>query len=432
MSKAYHKSMVPGDEKMLQNLILPKEFVLEATEVARVFREGLLAVGAKAALLIVQQTMEEEILALAGPKGKHQPGRTVGRHGSQGGFLVLGGRKVKINKPRVRTADGEIELESYQQFQDEQFMNEVAMERMLHGLASRRYQQGAEPVGDGLDTYGTSKSSVSKRFIEATESLLNQFLGRSLNEARLLVVFIDGIVLGDHTVIVALGVDGDGRKHVLGMREGTTENAAVCTAFLEDLAGRGLCAKSGLLFVVDGSKAIGKAVRDVYGEQALIQRCLVHKRRNVLDHLPERERGWVNEKLSLAWSLPDEDKARAALEALIRSLDEKHPGAAASLKEGLDETLTVQRLKLPAALRRSLRTTNAIESLNSQIRRTVRRVSRFQSGKQSLRWAAVGALEVEPKLYRQMGFRQLPLLAEALEVHVSKVIELASRKSQVG
>jgi transposase-like protein len=432
LSKAYHKSGGSSERKLIQDLILPKEFVLEVNELSWVFREGLLAVGAKAALLIAQQTMEEELLALAGPKGKHQPGRTHCRHGSQGGFLVLGGQKVKIRKPRVRKADGEVELESYKQFQDDRFLDEVAMERMLHGLASRRYGQGADPIGESLDTYGASKSSVSRRFAEATEALLKPFLSRPLHDLRLLTVFIDGIVLGGHTVMVALGVDGEGRKHVLGMREGTTENAAVCTSFLEDLSSRGLCADNGLLFVVDGSKAISKAVRDVYGELALIQRCLVHKRRNVMDHLPERERGWVNEKLSLAWAMPGEDKARAMLESLVSALEEKHPGAAASLKEGLNETITVQRLKLPSTLRRVLRTTNAIESLNSQIRRTVRRVSRFQGGTQALRWAAVGALEVEPKLYRQPGYRQMPLLAEALEAHVSRVTERLDRKSQAG
>ena len=239
---------------------------------------------------------------------------------------------------------------------------------------------------------------MSARFARATGDLLQQYLQRPI-DARMLVVYVDAIFLGSHAIVVALGVDRAGRKQVLGMREGSTENAAVTVTLLEDLAARGLHACQGLLFVVDGSKAIASAVTQVFGEHALVHRHKLHKRRNVVEHLPKREQGWVNLRLSTAWAQGDAVRAQQDLEALAKELDVKYPGAAGSLREGLEQTLTVLKLGLPAQLRRGLRTTNAIEALNSQLRATVRRVSRFTTGDQVLRWAAVAALRVEPHLF---------------------------------
>ena len=403
--------------------VLPREFNLAVAELTGALREGLTAVGLKAAMVIAQQMLAAEVDAIAGAKGKHQVERRATRHGHQGGYVVLAGRKVKLQRPRVRTQDGkEVELRNYRGLQQGELLDEAAFERMLYGVASRHYGVVDGGLPEDLDGYGTSKSAVSARFARATGELLRQFLHRPI-EARMLVVYVDAIFLGSHAILVALGVDEAGRKQVLGMREGSTENAAVTVALLEDLAARGLQARQGLLFVIDGSKAIAAAVAQVFGEHALVQRCQVHKRRNVVEHLPKREQGWVNLRLSTAWAQGDAVRAKQDLEALAKELDVKHPGAAASLREGLEQTLTVQKLGLPAQLRRGLRTTNAIEALNSQLRATVRRISRFTTGDQALRWAAVAALRVEPRLYRIAGYSHLPILAEALEVYASRLDE---------
>jgi len=431
LAKSYHREGHTDQlKKDRMGWILPEEIVLEVADIADALREGLMAVGTKAAILIAEQLLEADVEAVVGPRGRHRKGRTASRHGKQSGFVVLGGRKVKIERPRARTIDGkEVDLQNYKRLQDGEFLDAVAMERMLYGVASRHYEKVSEPIFSELEAYGTSKSAVSERFAQATAELVGRFLSRDLSDERILVVFMDGIHMGDHTVLVALGVDAEGRKHVLGMREGTTENRAVCSAMLDDMVSRGLDAGHGLLFVVDGGKAIASAVKAAFGESALIQRCQVHKRKNIIEHLPEREERWVNEKLSLAWAEPDAGKAKEELLALARALEVSYPGAAASLLEGLEETLTVQRLRLPALLRRSLRTTNAIEAFNSQLRRSVRRVSRFSSGDQVIRWAGVAAMQAEPRLYRIAGYRQLPILAEALQAHAARLQETGARNS---
>ena len=423
--------MRPGYQKepKFAEWVLPQEFNVEVSELTGALRQGLAAVGLKAAMVIAQQMLEAEVDALVGTKGKHQNGRQAQRHGRQGGYVVLGGQKVKLLRPRVRSMDGkEVPLHNYRGLQQGEVLDEAAFERMLYGVASRHYVVVGDALPEDLQAYGTSKSAVSAHFARATGKLLERFLRRPI-EAQILVVFLDAIVLGSHAVLVALGVDTEGRKHLLGMREGSTENATLTTALLEDLAGRGLHARQGLLFVIDGSKALAAAVAEVFGDRALVQRCQVHKRRNVMDHLPQREQGWVNLRLSTAWAQSDAQKAKEELVALAKELDVKHPGAAASLREGLEQTLTVQKLRLPALLRRGLRTTNAIEALNSQLRATVRRVSRFTTGDQALRWAAVAALRTEAHLYRLAGYRQLPLLAQALEVYVSRLEEATARAS---
>lgn len=417
MSQGYQK------KQGFEEWVLPREFSVEVAELAGVLRDGLAAVGLKAAMVIAQQMLQAEVASVAGEKGKHQRGREAKRHGQQGGYVVLGGRKVKILRPRVRTVDGkEVELRNYRGLQKGEILDEAAFERMLYGVASRHYGMVDGDLPRDLEAYGTSKSAVSARFARATGELVQRFLTRRI-EARMLVVYVDAIFLGSHAVLVALGVDSEGRKHILGMREGSTENGALTVALLEDLASRGLHAQKGLLFVVDGSKAIATAVQQVFGDRALVQRCQVHKKRNVAEHLPKREQSWVSLRLSTAWAQSDAVRAKQDLEALAKELDVTYPGAAASLREGLEQTLTVQRLGLPALLRRGLRTTNAIEALNSQLRSTVRRVSRFTTGDQAVRWATVAALRAENRLYRMAGYRHLPLLAQALEIFVSRLDE---------
>ncbi|MDA8346365.1 MAG: transposase [Thermaerobacter sp.] len=407
--------------------VLPREFSLEVAELTGALREGLTAVGLKAAMVIAQQ-MLAEVDAIAGAKGKHQTDRQATRHGHQGGYVVLGGRKVKLQRPRVRTRDGkEVELRNYQGLQQAEILDEAAFERMLYGVACRHYGAVDGGLPEELEAYGDSKSAVSA------------LCPRNRGAAAAVPAPPDrdadaGRVRGRHLPWLSRhpGGAGGGRGgsqarpgHPGGVhRERCGDGRPV-----EDLAARGLHARQGLLFVIDGSKAIAAAVAQVFGENALVQRCQVHKRRNVVEHLPKREQGWVNLRLSTAWAQSDAVCARQDLVALAKEPEVQWPGAAASLREGLDETLTVQKLGLPAQLRRGLRTTNAIEAANSQFRAAVRRVSRFTKGEQALRWVAVAALRAEPRFYRIAGFRYLPLLAQALDVHASRLDEAAARAS---
>lgn len=423
MKTAYQK------RQGFEEWVLPQEFRVEMAELAGVLKDGLTAVGFQAALVMAQQRLDAEVASVAGAKGQHQPHRQAQRHGHPGGTVVLAGRKVKIQRPRVRTVEGqEVPLQNYQGLPQQDLLDEAAFEQRLYGVVIRHYAPVTPTLPEDVPAYGTAKSPVSARFARATGELLQQFVQPALT-TRMLVLYLDAIVLGSHAILVALGVDAEGRKHVLGLREGATENATVTTALLEDLVARGLDVTAGILVVIDGGKALAAAVTRVFGERALIQRCQVHKRRNLLEHLPRQDRGWVNARLSPAWALPDAGRAQRELEALAAELDVKCPGAAARLREGLAQTLTVQTLRLPSPLRRGLRTTNAIEALNSQWRATVRRVSRFTTGDQALRWAAVAALRAEPRLYRIAGYRYLPLLAEALEVYVHRLEDVTTQAS---
>lgn len=394
---------------------LPDSIEVSLEDLTQQVREGLLAFSVAIGLQVMERMMAEEVTALVGPKGKHQPGRTAVRHGQENGQVVLGGRKVAVKRPRVRTTDDrEVPLESYQRFQDPALLGAAALERMLHGLSCRRYGHGLEAVGQNVEPIGTSKSAVDRRFIAQTRLALEEVMKRSLSEQRYPVLMLDGIEMGEHMVIVALGVDREGRKQVLGLWEGATENAAVCKSLLADLVERGLDTSEGILVVIDGSKALESAVKRTWGRQAVIQRCQVHKKRNVLDHLPEQQRSLVSRQLDRAWREPDVEAARDKLKKLAAALKEDHPGASASILEGLEETLTVTRLGLPKRLARSLRSTNPIESLNASIRNTSRNVKRWRNGEQALRWAAAASLNAEGSLRRLYGYRDMPLLIAAL------------------
>ena len=423
--------MQPGYQKRQRfaEWVWPEAFRVEVAEWAGTLKDGLTTIGLKAARVIAQQMLEAEVASGVGTKGKHQAQRQAQRHGHQGGTGVLAGRKVKIQRPRVRTVDGqEVPLRTDQGWPQPDLLDEAAFERMLYGVASRHYETVNPTPPEDLPAYGAAKSTVSARFAHATGELLQRFLPRPVT-TRMLVLDLDALVLGSQAILVALGVDAEGRQHLLGLREGATENAAVTAAWLEDLVARGLDPQPGLLVVLDGGKALAAAVTRVLGARVLIQRCPVHKRRNILDHLPWQDHGGVHARLSTAWALPDAGRAQRELETLAAELDVKAPGAAASLREGLEQTLTVQKLRLPAPLRRGLRTTNAIEALNSPLRATVRRVSRFTTGDQALRWAAVAGLRAEPRLYRMAGTRYLPLLAEALEVTVHRLEDVTTHVS---
>ena len=300
---------------------------------------------------------------------------------------------------------------------------------MLLGVATRKYGRSLEPLPPGTKSRGTSKSAVSRRFVEATSEVLAEWLGRSLAHLSLAALMIDGIVCGEHTVLVALGIDDQGTKHVLGLWEGATENAVACTTMLSNLVERGLNTQRSILVVIDGSKALAKAVRDVFGKRALVQRCQVHKKRNVLEHLPERMRSSTGDVISTAYRCTDPKRALEMLNKLARQLERKHPSAATSLREGLEETLTVLSFSLPDALRRTLATTNPIENLNSVIRKIHHNVKRWQNGTMVLRWVAIGLQEATKGFRRLKGHEGMPKLVAALRAHGDQLSNpLASEK----
>jgi transposase-like protein len=385
-------------------------------------RHGLLAASVSIGLEVMGELLEAEVTELAGPKGKHDPDRTAYRHGSEGGKVTLGGRRVAVERPRVRSVAGddsdarEVHLESYDTFAGVDLLADHMVASMLAGLSTRRYRSGLEPVGEAVDetASGISRSSVSRRFTTMTAERLAEFRTRTLDDQRWLICFIDGFDFADHTMIGALGVTSEGTKVPLGVVEGSTENANVVRGLIASLRDRGLDASEGILFVLDGAKALHKAVRDVFGDQAVIARCRVHKERNIMDHLVEAERPWVRRKLRAAWANPDAAEAEAALRALAAQLDKVNPDAAGSLREGLAETLTVTRLAVTGSLLKTVMGTNPVESMIEIVRDHSRNVKRWQPGDMRLRWAAAGMLEASKQFRKVKGYRQLPALAAAL------------------
>ncbi|CAN5881941.1 IS256-like element ISRba9 family transposase [soil metagenome] len=379
-------------------------------------REGLLAASTAVGLEVMAELMEAEVTDLAGRKGRHDRARRHTRHGTESGSVTLGGRRVPVRRPRVRSVgddEREATLESYATFATTDLLADGIVARMLAGISTRRYPVALEPVGDTVEqtATSTSKSAVSRRFVAATAELCS----RRLDERRWPVVMLDGVHLGEHLLVVALGVTDDGTKVPLGVVEGSTENAAVATRLVTDLVDRGLDTNNGVLFVIDGAKALAKAIRATFGGKALIQRCRRHKERNVLDHLPEAERPLVGRKLRQAWANPDADAAVRELESVARSLDTKRPGAAASLREGLADTVTVNRLGVTGSLLKTVESTNPAESMIEIVRDHSRRVKRWAHGEMALRWTAAGMLAAESQFRRVKGYRELPQLLAALE-----------------
>ena len=285
---------------------------------------------------------------------------------------------------------------------------------MVLGVSTRRYARSLEPLPQEVEVRGISKSAVSERFVVGTQRRLAELMQRDLSGLKLVALLIDGVHFADHVVLAAVGIDVDGEKHPLGLREGATENAATCKALLEDLIERGLNPNRALLVVIDGAKALRRAVLDTFGERALIQRCQAHKKRNVTDALPERMRASVRTAMNQAYATGAPKRARRLLENLAHKLESAHPGAAASLREGVDETLTVMALHLPETLDRVLSSTNLIENLFSRVREVARRVKCWQGGTMILRWIAAGVLEAERHFRKVAGYRALPRLAAAL------------------
>jgi transposase-like protein len=395
----------------------------ELISFAERMREGLLAASVAIGLEVLGELMAAEVDELAGPRGKHDTcGRAAYRHGAADGSVVLGGRRVPVRRPRVRGVDGaECHLDSYDTLAATDLLTEHTLAAMLAGLSTRRYPAALEPVGSQVAerASATSRSAVSRRFVTATAERLAAFRSADLSGRRWLICFVDGFDFAGHTMVGALGVTTEGVKVPLGVVEGSTENATVVRELIAGLRERGLDAAEGILFVLDGGKALRRAVSDVFGDHALIQRCRIHKERNVLDHLPEREHAWVRGKLRRAWKNPDPDEAQRDLEVLARQLEKVNPDAAGSLREGLAEMFTVTRLGVTGTLLRTVASTNPVESMIEIVRNHSRNVKRWRDGDMRLRWAAAGMLAAAGQFRRVKGYTQLPALAAAIRRQIT-------------
>ena len=413
MGKQYQNRGIDASE-----LVVPERVTVTLAEIAESAREGLLAVAVGAGLQVMQALMAESVTALAGPRGRHDADRAAVQHGSGPGSVTLGGRRVPVRRPRVRAVDGsgELPVPAYELFAGTEVLGRMAMERMLAGLSTRRYPAGLEPVGEAVEraASATSKSTVSRRFVAATESALKNLLAADLSTVDLVAVMVDGVHFGEHCCVVALGIGVDGTKHPLALVEGSTENATLVTDLLVGLRERGLDVTRPILVVIDGSKALRRAVLDVF-DRPVIQRCQLHKIRNVRDRLPERLRQVVTARMRRAYHAGSALAAEAELTTLAAELERTHPGAAGSLREGLAETLTVLRLGVPPTLARTLRSTNAIESMISICRDHATNVKNWQDGQMALRWCAAGMTEASKQFRRVNGHLHLATLRAELQ-----------------
>ncbi len=378
-------------------------------------RKGLRELMVTVGLAAVMELLEVERTALCGPRSKLQQERKASRYGYDTGKLVVGGRKISVRKPRVRSSGGkEIPLPAWQELSDEDPLRSRVMEQILVGVSTRNYVRSLEPLEE-QPAESVSRSSVSRHFAIATERKLQEFLSRSLERVDFPVLMVDGTRMGDHVLVVLLGIDATGRKHVLGLREGSTENEEVCKSLFSDCIARGLKVERARLFVIDGGKGLRKAIRSVFGNWALIQRCRVHKMRNITEHLPQSKRSWVKAAVAKAWSAGSVAAARRELKSLAHQLKGAHPGAASSLEEGLEETLTIISLGVSGTLRDSLCSTNPIENLNGSMKKIARNVKRWRGGSMAMRWAATTLLESQKSFRRLRGCRQMPELLAALD-----------------
>ena len=385
-------------------------------------RTELFELAVRSGLKVLETMLEEDRTAMCGPRYTHDADRQASRAGTVSSEVVLGGRKVAVRRPRVRAEGREVSLPTFRAMADVDPLNRRVVEQMLVGVATRRYARSLEAVPAGMRSRGTSKSAVSRRFVAKTAAQLSAWQTASLEALDLVGLMIDGVHIGEHCLIVALGIAADGQKQALGLWDGSSENARVCQDLLANLQSRGLRTDRSLLVILDGSKALRKAVRAIFGEAALVQRCHVHKMRNILEYLSERDRTWVQAIVRRAYQASDVRKAQRLLLDLARRLEHEYPSAAESVREGLEETLTVQGLGLSERLQRSLSTTNAVESLISRTRHVKRNVTRWRGGTMMLRWVAAGVLEAAKGFRRLKGHRDMPTL----------VAKLRARDQQLG
>jgi putative transposase len=400
---------------------LPPQVQEALGELVGAAREGLLALSVGVGLGVVHELMEAEVTEVVGPKGKHDRDRAAKRHGHEDGSMTLGGRRVPVSRPRMRSVDDEHELpvETYGYFADRDPLTRAVMDRMLAGVSTRKFAVVGEPVGCDVEraSSSTSKSTISELFVERTRSALGELMGRRLDDVRLAVMMLDGLEIADRTHVVALGISTEGHKIPLGLWEGSTENATLARTLLADLVDRGLDPEQAILFVIDGGKALRRAIKDVFGEHALVHRCHRHKQRNVTDLLPERDRDTVRGRMRAAWALSDAELARQRLELLASELDRTWPDAAGSLREGMADTLTLIGLGIDGQLAKTLCSTNPCESMIEIVRYTQRNVKRWKDGDMRKRWTAAGMLVAEQQFRRIIGYRDLAKLVIAIERH---------------
>ena len=411
MKKSYHtigkQGKVNGQE-LAGFLAKEGQFLMpmvDLIEQCRLACDELIDVTGRAAIEAVLQLSASQAAGGAAQQGKRRAGDVV-FYGRQPGQVMLSDRKLEVERPRLRTrgrAGREVEVPAYTAMQDGEQLGARTLEILMRGVSTRNYK---EVIPTMAETVGVSKSDVSRRVVEASEAEVEALLSRRFDELKLLVIYIDGLIFGDYTMIGAVGVDSEGNKHVLGIREGATENSTVVKELLEDIVARGVDPKRKMLFVIDGSKALRAAINAVFGAQQPVQRCRAHKLRNVLDHLPKEQRDQAKSVLRAAWKL-DAKAGMARIRKLAEWLERDYPSAAASLLEGLDECFTINRLGLPPSLLRCLATTNIIESPHAGVRIQTRRVTHWQNGKMVIRWLASAFIRTEKRFNKIMGYRDL-------------------------
>ena len=428
MRRGYQKQFHRKTKKRVERRSTAPEkavqLTLDRSEVLREMQEGLHRFGVTIGLELAALMMRDEVERLCGSRYEHPPQREATRHGQQRGVITIAGQKIGIERPRVRSTSGkgEVPLEVYGLAQRDDAMPAAILARMVRGVSCRDYEGVIESAAEG---FGVKRSSVSRAFSTASAKKITELRERRLDDTRFPVVFIDGIGWAETTMVVALGISEDGSKRVLGFREGATENGEVCKALLEDLVERGLDSSQATLFVIDGGKALRKAITKVWGTRALVQRCRVHKKRNIEAHVPDRLWADVARMLDKAWAEPDYERARKQLVTLAAYLDRIAPDAAGSLREGMEETLTVTRLRIDPALAIHLVTTNPIESSFSCVRKLTRRVKRWRGGLMKHRWCATGLLDAERRFRRIKGFSSMHQLIKALDAPVVQEKKIA-------
>ena len=404
------------------------QMVLPLAEMVGWLRKGVSELVRQAGLQLMDLVMQAEVEELVGKRSQRQPERAANRWGSERGYCVVMGQKVPIQRPRVRTTDEqEVRLGSYEMFHRGEPLTETVWEKLMLGLSTRKYGQA---VREFTEAYGLEKSAVSEHFIEASRTKLKQMMERRLDKTRLCALMIDATPFEGQQMVAALGIAQDGKKMILGIRQGATENATVVGELLGDLIQRGLDFTEPRLYVLDGGKALTAAVKKYAGDAAAIQRCQVHKRRNVLDHLTDEQKPAVAKKLNAAYGMEDYVAAKQALDNLHRELMDQNPSAARSLGEGMEETLTVHRLHVPLQLRKTLASTNVIESAFSIVEQVCKNVKRWHDGDQRERWVGSGLLVAEKQFRRIIGHKQIPALLRELEaVNSSKSGVVKRRKA---
>ena len=402
------------------------QMLLPMAQMVGWLKKGMSELVLRAGLELVGLLMDEEVNQLVGERSQPLTERGANRWGKERGYCVMMGQKVPLERPRVRSTENrEIRLGSYEMFHRGEPLTETVWEKLMLGLTTRKY---GEAVREFTEAYGIEKSAVSERFIEASRTKLKELMERRLDKMKFCALLVDATPFEGQQMIAAMGIGHDGKKTILGIRQGATENATVVGELLGDLMNRGLDFTEPRIYVLDGGKALHAAVKKYAGDAAPVQRCQVHKWRNVLDHLSEEDKPGIAKKLNAAYAMEDYAAAKLALNGLHRELMDLNPSAARSLGEGLEETLTVLKLHVPAQLRTSLASTNLIESAFSVVETVCRNVKRWHGGDQRERWIGSGLLVAERQFRRVRGYKQIPALLRVLEVMTPSRSRVAAKR----